>query len=258
MGLTNLSDVLRSYGQATVFAEAYGEGSVQVVWLHGWARRGSDFAGAAQELARRGVASVALDLPGFGASPAPATVGGARHYADLLRPALDEIASEPLTLVGHSFGGTVATVVAAREPERVRSLVLTGAPVLRRPSRATSPLAYHAQRWLAARGLLSQARLEAARQRYGSTDYRRASGVMREVLVASVNESYEAELSALRAPVALLWGEDDTEVPVEVATRAAVLLVAPHTLRVLPGVGHLVPTEAPSALAEVVAGALGR
>lgn len=249
--------MLRSYGQATVFAEAYGEGPVQVVWLHGWARRGSDFAAAAQELARGGVASVALDLPGFGASPPPSAPGGARHYADLLRSSIEEIASEPLTLVGHSFGGTVATVLAAREPARVRSLVLTGAPVLRRPSRATSPLAYRVQRWLAARGLLSHARLEAARQRYGSADYRRASGVMREVLVASVNESYEAELAAVRAPVSLLWGEDDVEVPVEVATRAAALLAAPHTLRVLPGVGHLVPTEAPAALAEVVAGALG-
>jgi len=33
--------------------------------------------------------------------------------------------------------------------------------------------------------------LEAARQKYGSRDYRDATGVMRDVLVASVNESYE-------------------------------------------------------------------
>ncbi len=257
MDLGNLKDVLRSYGQATLFGEAYGEGPVQVVWLHGWARRGTDFAEAARGLVGRGVASVALDLPGFGASPEPAAAGGARHYAALVTAALEEIAPGPVVLVGHSFGGTVATVVAAREPARVRALVLTGAPVLRRPSSATSPLGYRIRRWLGRHGLLSPARLEAARQRYGSSDYRRASGVMRDVLVASVNESYEAELSAVRAPVFLLWGQDDTEVPVEVATRAASFLAAPHTLEVLAGVGHLVPTEAPAALAEAVAGALG-
>jgi len=58
-----------------------------VLWLHGWARRGEDFRAVALELAQRGVASVALDLPGFGASPVPGLAGGARHYAELILPA---------------------------------------------------------------------------------------------------------------------------------------------------------------------------
>lgn len=254
--LTNLRGVLRSYAGATLFGESYGEGPVRVVWLHGWGRRGEDFAAVARVLADQGVASVALDLPGFGSSPSPAAAGGARHYAELIAPALGEIATEPLVLVGHSFGGTVALVAAARRPEGVAALVLTGAPVLRRPSAARSPRMFRLQRWLASRGLLSQARLEAARQRYGSADYRRASGVMRDVLVATVNESYEDELAAVTAPVFLLWGEGDTEARVEVATRAEELLAAPHELRVLPGVGHFVPLEAPDALVAVVREAL--
>jgi len=59
-----------------------------------------------------GVASVALDLPGFGASTAPAVAGGARRYAELVMPALKEIGDGPFVLVGHSFGGTVACVIA--------------------------------------------------------------------------------------------------------------------------------------------------
>ena len=67
-------NVLRAYGDGTLFGEPYGEGPVRVVFLHGWARRGADFAACATELAGRGVASVTLDLPGFGSSPvAPAT-----------------------------------------------------------------------------------------------------------------------------------------------------------------------------------------
>lgn len=255
-GLTNLRVVLRSFARATVFGETYGEGPVAVVWLHGWGRQGADFAACARDLAARGVASVALDLPGFGASPPPAAPGGARHYADLLAPALAEVSSDPVVLVGHSFGGTVATVVAARRPGGVRSLVLTGAPVLRAVSKGRAPWGYRARRWLGARGWLSASRLEAARQRYGSPDYRRASGVMRDVLVASVNESYEDELAALRAPVFLVWGADDREVPVEVARRAATLIKSEHRLRVAAGVGHLLPLEVPETLGEVVAEAL--
>lgn len=244
--------MLRAYGDGTLFGEPYGEGPIRVVWLHGWARRGEDFAAAAKELSQRGVASVALDLPGFGASPAPLVVGGARHYAELVLPALRAMGEGPFVLVGHSFGGTVACVLTAAHPELVRALVLTGAPLLRTPSSRSSPLTYRVTRWLHRRGIVSDDRVEAARQRYGSSDYRRASGVMREVLVASVNESYEDELSKLEVPVTLLWGEEDREVPVEVARRASARLTTTHTLQSLQGVGHLVPSEAPRELANVV------
>jgi len=250
--VSSLKYVLRAYGDGTLFGEPYGRGPVRVIWLHGWARRGQDFAVAANELAKRDVASVALDLPGFGASPTPLAAGGARHYADLVRPALVDIGDAPYVLVGHSFGGTVACVLAANHPELVRSLVLTGAPLLRTPSSSSSPIAFRALRWLHHRGVVRDGRMEVARQKYGSRDYRQATGVMRDVLVISVNESYEVELAALDVPVTLLWGEEDREVPLSVATRASALLITTHTLQSLQGVGHLLPSEAPGELATVV------
>jgi pimeloyl-ACP methyl ester carboxylesterase len=248
----SLRYVLRAYGDGTIFGEPYGQGPIRVIWLHGWARRGEDFAAAANVLAQRGVASVAVDLPGFGASPIPTVAGGARRYAELVLPVIMEIGDGPFVVVGHSFGGTVACVLAAHHPELVRSLVLTGAPLLRSPSSSSSPVAYRAKRWLHARGVLSGARMEAARQKYGSSDYRNATGVMRDVLVISVNESYEEELVHLEVPVTLLWGEADREVPLDVATRASALIETTHTLQSLQGIGHLVPTEAPGELASVV------
>jgi len=240
--------VLRAYGDGNLFGEPYGVGPVQVVWLHGWARTGRDFADAADELARDGVASVALDLPGFGSSPLPTVAGGARLYAQLLAPALATMSERPLVLVGHSFGGTVATVLAADHPELVRALILVGSPLLRRTSVVSPPWRFRLTRWLHAKGVVGEGTMEAARQRYGSTDYKNASGRLREVLVASVNESYEEELQRVRVPVVMVWGELDDDVPVDVARRAGALLPTPPTLHVLSGVGHLVPTLDPRAL----------
>ena len=244
--------MLRAFGDGNLFGEAYGEGPVQVVWLHGWARRGADFAAAAGTLATRGVASVAFDLPGFGATPPPATPGGARQYAELLAPAIAQLTDGPVVLVGHSFGGRVATVLAATRPELVRALVLTGVPLIRRSGPSRSPLRYRVVRWLHGRGVLGDDRMEAARQRYGSTDYRNASGIVRDVLVISVNESYEDELAMLRVPVSMVWGADDTEVPVEVARLAQVSMDTTPSLRVVPGVGHMLPLEDPASLVECV------
>jgi pimeloyl-ACP methyl ester carboxylesterase len=240
--------VLRAYDDGKLFGEPFGDGPVRVVWLHGWGRRGQDFAVAATLLASAHVASVALDLPGFGASPLPARAGGARHYADLVEPAIKEMGDGPFILVGHSFGGTVATVLAAREPEMVSAVVLTGAPILRRGAPSSSPVGYRVIRSLHRRGVVNDARMEAARQKYGSVDYRNVHGLLREVLVASVNESYEEELATIHQPVALVWGEIDREVPVDVAERGAELLAGPHSLRLVARVGHFVPTEAPEEL----------
>jgi pimeloyl-ACP methyl ester carboxylesterase len=248
--------MLSAYSDGKVFGEPFGEGPYRVVWLHGWARQGHDFASSAIGLAALGTSSVALDLPGFGSSPAPTVAGGARSYAQMIVPVLREIADEPLVLVGHSRGGCIATVIAATNPELVKSLVITGSPLVRREVTAKSPLRYRLTRSLHSRGLVSPEKMETSRRRHGSSDYRNASGVMRDVFVMMVNESYELELAKVQAPIYMVWGADDREVPVEVAKKAGVFVKSPHSLRVLDEVGHLVPLEAPSDLVQTVLEAL--
>lgn len=242
--------MLRAYGEGIIFGEAYGDGPVQVVWLHGWARTHADFASCGALLARDGVASVALDLPGFGASPLPLEAGGAALYGELLAPILATMGDGPLVVVGHSFGGRVAVDVAATHPRLVKALVLTGAPLLRLGAARRAPAPYRVIRTLHRRGLIGEARMEAARQKYGSSDYRNAVGLLRDILVISVNESYEDQLARIHAPVDLVWGADDTEVPVDVARRAAELLRASSyvDLDVVADTGHLVPTQRPAVL----------
>lgn len=212
--------------------------------LHGWGRTHRDLLDCLA-----GTDAIALDLPGFGASPAPPASGGAAAYADAVEPVLDECAPR-VVLVGHSFGGRVAVELAARRPDAVASLVLCGVPLLRPADRpATRPaLRFRLARGLHRRGLLSDATMERMRQRYGSSDYRAAQGIMRDVLVAAVNETYERQLSRLAQPVELVWGEHDDQVPVAVAQRAADMLDDAR-LTVLDGVGHYAPTDAPAALA---------
>lgn len=248
--------MLRAYAQGKIFGETYGDGEIRVVFLHGWGRSKADFAPSAELLAAQGVASLALDLPGFGASPVPTHSGGAREYAALLVSVLSELSTQPVVLVGHSFGGRIASVIASTNPELVAGVLFTGAPLVRTSSGGRSPLAYRLVRRARALGLVSEARLDRARQHYGSTDYRAAQGVMRDVLVAAVNESYEAELATIHQRVVALWGAEDRAVPVAVAERALALVPGEHHLQVLRGIGHLVPTTAPLDLARATQGLL--
>ncbi len=244
--------MLRSYVSGRVFGDGYGEGSPQVLALHGWGRTRSDF----REVLR-GLDGVAVDLPGFGASPEPETAMGADGYAGIVGQVLEQF-GEPAVVVGHSFGGRVAVHLGVRFPERVAALVLVAVPLLRRSDtgRPRPPAGYRLVRWLHSVGVVDHGRLERARRRYGSLDYRNAQGVMRDVLVLAVNETYEEQLTALKPPVHLVWGAEDTEVPVDVAERSAGL-VPGSRLTVLPRVGHQVCLEAPEAVRAAILGALG-
>lgn len=191
--------------------------------------------------------AVAVDLPGFGATPPPPAAWGSADYAAALVPVLAEL-QVPAVVVGHSFGGRVAVHLAAAQPGQVKALVLTGVPLVRQAGGSRRPpLRYRVGRALYGRGLVGEARMETLRQRYGSPDFRAATGVMRQVLVRTVNETYDDQLRAVRCPVELVWGDDDAEVPVSVAETAAGLLARPN-LTVCRGAGHLVPLTAPDAL----------
>ncbi len=74
---------------------------------------------------------------------------------------------------------------------------------------------------------------------------------MRDILVKAVNETYEADLARLALPVALVWGQDDREVPVAAAEKA-LSIIGSGDLIVLPGIGHHVPLEAPGELRSVI------
>ena len=71
---------------------------------------------------------------------------------------------------------------------------------------------------------------------------------MRDVLVTVVNESYEFELAELDLAVALVWGSEDTDVPLWVAERTAQLLGGRATLEIVDGAGHFIPTTHPAVL----------
>jgi len=104
-----------------VNVETYGEGERKVVALHcalgraaGWKQYGALFGDQ--------VTISAPDWPGHGKSAPWTETGLMRHTA---RDIVDELmGDEPVDLVGHSYGGSIALEFAARAPEKVRSLTL--------------------------------------------------------------------------------------------------------------------------------------
>jgi pimeloyl-ACP methyl ester carboxylesterase len=246
-------DVLKAFDSGRLFGTVHKSGGPpRVLALHGWRRTSSDFD---KTLAGLPVGALALDLPGFGASPEPPDVWGTEDYAKAVSAVLPELET-PTVILGHSFGGRVAVRLAASRPDDVAGLVLTGVPLLRTAPSGRPALSFRVARWLHRKGVLSDDKMEALRRQHGSADYRAAVGVMRDVFVRVVNESYEDDLRAVRCPVELVWGDDDAEARLAVAEQAAAILGDRARLTVLPGAGHLTPLTAPDQLRAAVERAL--
>jgi len=251
--------VLKSFAGGAQFGEGWGDGPATVLALHGWRRTHADFAPvlrAASTLPGGPLSAIGLDLAGFGATPAPPVPWGSEEYAHHLLPLFEEpgVLADRVVLVGHSFGGRVALHLAPLVPHRIERLVLTGVPLLDREGRRSRPArSFRLARRLHRLGLVGDDRMEAQRQKHGSPDYRAAQGVMRGVFVKVLAEQYVDQMAAIGSPVDLVWGDGDTEAPWEMAVRARPLFPAARLIT-LAGVGHLVPTEAPRALAEVILG----
>jgi pimeloyl-ACP methyl ester carboxylesterase len=104
---------------------AAGEG-LPVLFLHGWGLGQHAYKRALKRLVQLGCRVYAPALPGFGGTPElPGDELSFAGYASWVRSFLDAVeVTEPVFLVGHSFGGGVSIKLAHDCPDRVRYLVL--------------------------------------------------------------------------------------------------------------------------------------
>lgn len=238
----------------SLHVQRLGSAGPPLVLLHGLVvgSLATFFFSAAPALAARHRVTL-FDLRGHGLSSRPQTGYDLGTLADDLQAVIDDGPSEPVTLIGHSYGALIALRYALRAPARVARLVLIEPPLP--PSRlgelqdflSGDPLAglpAPLREVLVGGGRRAQ-RFLAQLQGLGATS-------LPEDLQAEQDPSDEA-LAALRLPTTLLFGESSALRPV--GDRLARLW--PHAARAtLPG-GHFLPVEAPAELTVALLEACG-
>ncbi|MBO2457515.1 alpha/beta fold hydrolase [Actinomadura violacea] len=195
---------------------------------------------------------IAADLPGHGRSPSAEDTGA--ELAGLL----DDAGAAGAHVVGVSLGGNEALALAARAPDRVRSVTAAGSfASLDEPERAAK-LAATVQR---ASGLGMNRFADAYVTETLAPRARRSDGPrLRDVLAGTPLEAYATAarrcfatdlrpvLPDIGCPVLLLVGRHDTRTPRSCAERIATGLVHPQ-IREIPAAGHLANLDAPQTFA---------
>lgn len=236
-------------GQRVHYAETGKPDGKPAVVMHGW---GCDLTtvrsiAAALEDSMR---VISVDLPGHGKSDEPRLLPdgkpwGVYEYADLMERLMDELKIEEATLIGHSYGGRIAIVLASREgtKNRIAKTVLVDSAGIK-PKRKLkyylkvySFKSYKKIMPLIVGGKKAEEMTEKKRAKAGSADYRNSSPMMRMVMSRSVNQDLKDHLPKISAPTLLIWGENDTATPLSDG-RLMEKLIPDAGLVTVKGAGH--------------------
>ena len=224
-----------------------GEGDT-VVLLHGWGCDHTIWQATTEALKNR-FRVIAVDFAGFGQSNEPSEVWGVEEYTRSIEALLASLDVVRPTLIGHSFGGRVSILYASRN--EVARVVLTDAAGVK-PKRS---LTYYRKVYtfkLLKRALpiligkqKASILIEQRRSKGGSSDYNRATPMMRAILSKCVNEDLCKVMPKVVAPVLLFWGDKDTATPIADAHKMERLM--PNAgLVVAQGAGHFAMLEQPT------------
>ncbi|CAL9666283.1 alpha/beta hydrolase [Streptomyces sp. R1] len=239
-----------------------------MVLIHGSGASGAFWAPLVPALAEhRHVLRV--DLPGCGKSP-PVDRYDVPRQAGRVAALLDELGLRPVTVVGHSSGGYVATALAELRPDLVGAvaLVSTGPgldaflpqPLILRLLLAPpfGPLLWPRRTDAMLRKGIDATAAGPVDVPAGLIEDLRGTSYRSFRTAARGNTAYLAErgvperLAALTVPVLVLFGADDPRWEPSSAHRYEA--VPDARIEMLPGVGHLPPLEAPGATAELLLG----
>ncbi|MDX2159857.1 MAG: alpha/beta hydrolase [bacterium] len=269
-------------GLETYIREAGNPQGEPILLLHGWAASTFSWQATIPALADAGYRVIAFDRPPYGLSQKtgetlPLSPARQAAFTAALMDALD---LERATLVGHSMGGSVIGYFAHEMPERVDRLVFV-AGALRAaeaqsdqgrsvgiPPLLRSLLMLHPVDWWARLGIRAFIRPDSFESLQRTTYYdpafltpERAEGYARalqvenwdQALIPVVTRAFgedppltQEQLRAITIPSLIVWGENDTWVPLSVGAALHDLLPN-DALITYPQVGHLPMEEAAAA-----------
>jgi len=198
-----------------------GEGKI-ILLLHGWGANIDTVMPIFNHLKSR-YKVYAIDFPGHGKSQQPNEVWNSYDFANITKKFIDSLEIKEIILMGHSHGGRVSIILANQYPELIKRMVLIdSAGIIPRRSYKYyfKVYSFKTLKFLYTKLFFlsdKKERMEKFYKRFGSTDYREASGIMRSIMVKVINDDLRPLLSGIKASTLLIWGRDDTATPLYMA-----------------------------------------
>ncbi len=236
----------------------YGSGDTTLVFLH-------YFGGAAStwheviDLLKNDFHCIAIDLLGFGKSPAQNTIISVDDSTDAVINLISALSLQNYILIGHSMGGKIALNTAAKQPEGLRSLILI-APSPPTPEPMTSKersemnAAFGDEEAIEKmiRNVIGHPLREAVFKREVNNNLLASEVGWHSWPQAGSKEDITKKMEAIHVPLSVLCGSMDKKFTKRFLQQEFEKYFSTFTLVEIPEAGHLLPVEKPEAVAEEI------
>lgn len=242
----------------------------RVLLLHGFPQSSAIWRPQVDALGAAGYRAVAFDQRGYSAGARPE---GVEHYriGHLVGDALAVGGTRPFHVVGHDWGAVVAWHLAARHPERIRTITALSVPhpvafatALASPTsdqRSQSTyIAFFRLSGLAEEALLAGGLAMMLRASAYPGDIEERVGAMSEpgALTGALNWYRALDFGLVRGvgpvivPTLFVWSTGDVALAREGAEATARHVAGPYRFEILPGVSHWIPEEVPEVVTRLL------
>lgn len=250
-------------GDGEMVWHTWGDDAAQpLVLLHGGSGSWTHWIRNVEALAAAGRRVVVPDLPGFGDSAQPPGGQDADSVAPAVAEALPEVVGDaPVDVVGFSFGGLCGGSMAVSHPDRVKRLVLVGAPGLGLRDRRLPLTSWRDQPTIEGKLAAHRSNLGTLMLAPGAVDdlavALQAANVPRDRMHRrrlALTDALAQLLPWIHCPLDAIYGEQDALYRDVLPALRAKLATAPTLgqLVLLPGAAHWLPYEHPAAFHDVL------
>ncbi len=206
------------YNDLSIYYETYGNSKKTILILPGWGNTRNTFINIINLLKDKYKIYI-IDYPSFGNSPIPNKELTIYDYADLIYNFIKDNNINNISLIAHSFGGRISSILISKYKLKVKKLILFDVAGIKRFNlklfmknklyKLLKKLTY----------LLPKLKQEKYRQillsKFSSIDYRNIPNTMRLTFQNIIKVNLSKYYKSIETDTLIIWGENDLDTPLK-------------------------------------------
>ncbi len=234
--------------------KVFGQGRPMLI-LHGWGSSSDKWEKVAELLEQQYIRVFVPDLPGFGKSQESTSAWNLDNYVEWVREFSEKIPelNNSFYLLGHSFGGAIASKFTIKYNQKVQKLFLIASACVRKYT-VVRKIWYRIAKIIKVLSFLPGYELfrkAAYRFVLRKSDYPYVSGNMKETYLRIISEDLSYKINFVKVPTILIWGDKDESTPLDQG-RFIQSRISRSVLHIIPGADHSLHIKMPEVLAQKI------